>query len=242
MKEAHTIIIDIGNSRVKYYYSENTFFDLKTLISAISKKESNFKIYIISTVSTLIPVTIEQIKLNFAEKNLSIEEIKIFDVLQQNFLTNIYPELGADRVAKTIGALKLNPGKDLILIDFGTATTMTIASSEKKFLGGFINLGFRTSLKALSENCEALDDYSKNLNFLTKASTKSPSEAIIHGTYTAHIGLIQEWIKQANLVLNDEALTICTGGDARFFTKYFDKYISDDLLLKAALTEDLIKA
>lgn len=231
---------------MKYYYLESTFFNLETLIATIIQLDSYsnyFSIHIISTVSSLIDKTIKTIQKKFSDQGLVIQKIEIFDAMQQNFLTNIYPGLGADRVAKLTGALKLNPNKNLILIDFGTATTMSIASSKKKFLGGFISLGFRASLKALNNNCDALEDYSdkvNDLNLLSNPDTKNSQEAIIYGSYSAHIGLIQEWIKEASSVLKDK-LTICTGGDARFFTKYFDQYIDDKILLEAALAEDFTK-
>ena len=47
-------------------------------------------------------------------------------------------EVGADRIADAVGAIKLFPGRNLIVADFGTATTVCAVDKDKTFLGGNI--------------------------------------------------------------------------------------------------------
>ena len=47
-------------------------------------------------------------------------------------------EVGADRIADAIGAVKLYPKRNIIVADFGTATTICAISQNKEFLGGNI--------------------------------------------------------------------------------------------------------
>src|SRR5690606_10758395 len=45
-------------------------------------------------------------------------------------------EVGSDRIANAIGATVRYPGKNLMIIDLGTATTFCAVSKEKDYLGG----------------------------------------------------------------------------------------------------------
>ena len=47
-------------------------------------------------------------------------------------------EVGADRIADAIGAIKLYPDRNLIVVDFGTATTVCAITRDREFLGGNI--------------------------------------------------------------------------------------------------------
>ena len=52
-------------------------------------------------------------------------------------------EVGSDRIADAIGAVKLFPDRNLIVVDFGTATTVCAISKARTFLGGNIMPGVR---------------------------------------------------------------------------------------------------
>ncbi|MEX7468037.1 type III pantothenate kinase, partial [Pseudomonas aeruginosa] len=56
--------------------------------------------------------------------------------------------LGADRAVNTIAAHALHPG-DLIVIDFGTATTFDVVDYSGAYKGGIIAPGINLSLDAL---------------------------------------------------------------------------------------------
>lgn len=214
------------------FYADEACFSVDDLPDLV------FDLFLVSSVPSKNHAVIDELK-----SKREINSIEIFDPAKQELLTNIYPGLGADRVAKLIGALELNPGKNVILMDFGTATTISVANSKKEFLGGFITLGMRASLRALSEECEALADFSEDMDYDLNAVSEfnSSKQAMLHGTYFAHLGLVNEWIYQAKKLIGDPSsrcydatstVTICTGGDAIQFERHFDKYIeSGDLLL-----------
>ena len=58
-------------------------------------------------------------------------------------------EIGADRIAASIGAVNLHPETDLIIIDMGTATTIDCVTKNKEYLGGAILPGIKISAKRL---------------------------------------------------------------------------------------------
>ena len=56
--------------------------------------------------------------------------------------------VGADRIANMLGALALYPG-DSIVVGFGTATTFNCVTADRRFIGGSIMPGLRTSADQL---------------------------------------------------------------------------------------------
>ena len=65
-------------------------------------------------------------------------------------------EVGADRIADAMGALKLYPDRNLIVVDFGTATTVCAVTKQREFLGGNIIPGVRLAMEALEEKTAQL--------------------------------------------------------------------------------------
>ena len=64
-------------------------------------------------------------------------------------------QLGKDRLADALGAVACY-GAPAIVIDFGTATTFGIIDAQRRFLGGLIIPGVKTSLSALSQRASQL--------------------------------------------------------------------------------------
>src|SRR6476469_9609457 len=58
-------------------------------------------------------------------------------------------EVGADKIANAIGALERFPNRNLLIVDFGTATTLCAVTKEKEYLGGIITPGISLSMAAL---------------------------------------------------------------------------------------------
>ena len=64
--------------------------------------------------------------------------------------------VGADRIANAIGGIHRYPGKNLIIADFGTATTFDVITADKDYLGGAIISGMRLGMQALEEHTAKL--------------------------------------------------------------------------------------
>lgn len=64
--------------------------------------------------------------------------------------------LGVDRLAAAIGAIKLFPGRDLLVVDAGTAVTYDRVSRDKVFMGGNIAPGLDMRLMSLNEHTRRL--------------------------------------------------------------------------------------
>ncbi len=64
-------------------------------------------------------------------------------------------EVGADRIANAAGALEEHSGA-MIIIDFGTATTLDVMTEQAEWLGGVIAPGVQLSGDSLFEHCARL--------------------------------------------------------------------------------------
>ena len=138
--------------------------------------------------------------------------------------------VGADRLVNTAGAFH-RYGGNIIIIDFGTATTFDVVGKEGAYLGGAIAPGVNTSVRSLHETAAALPyvDISKPENVIGK-NTKN---CIQSGVFWGYIGLIEGLIQKIRLERNVAMKTVATGGLAPLFgreTKIFD-HIDLDLTM-----------
>jgi len=141
-------------------------------------------------------------------------------------------EVGADRIADAIGAVTLYPGRNIIVVDFGTATTVCAVSKDKEFLGGNIVPGVRLAMDALEEKTAQLP--SVEIVPVHSAIGRSTVESIQNGLYWSNVGMVKELVSRITAeVFADEApFVIGTGGFAHLFDgeSLFDAVIPDLIL------------
>jgi type III pantothenate kinase len=142
-------------------------------------------------------------------------------------------EVGADRIADAVGAVTLFPGRNLIVADFGTATTLTAITREGEFLGGNILPGVRLALESLVEKTAKLP--SVEIVPAQSAIGRSTVESIQNGLYWSNVGAIRELTARMTAeAFPDEApLVIGTGGFAHLFDqeRLFDAVVPELILV-----------
>jgi len=123
-------------------------------------------------------------------------------------------ELGADRIADCLGALKFFP-PPLIVIDSGTATTFDLLNEKYEYCGGSILPGIAIAIKSLAENTAKL----KNIPFAVPASAvgTNTADSIRAGIYYGYIGTLTHLISVYREVLGPGSKVIATGGLIRYF-------------------------
>jgi type III pantothenate kinase len=141
-------------------------------------------------------------------------------------------EVGADRIANAIAGIHIYPQQNLLIIDFGTATTYCAISREKEYLGGVITAGVRISMEALESRTSKLP--SVEIVKTADCLSKSTVDSIQSGLYFGTIGQIKE-IKERITTEGFDGVApkvIGTGGFASLFTGegMFDEE-SPDLVL-----------
>lgn len=140
-------------------------------------------------------------------------------------LLGLYPTLGVDRSLALWGAGALY-GYPVLVVDAGTALTLTAADARPHFGGGAILPGLGLQLRALAERTAALPALALPEQLPPRWATTT-SEAICSGViYTAIAGLqsfMQDWWQQF-----PQGQVVLTGGDAERLYAYLQA-ISPDL-------------
>ncbi len=145
-------------------------------------------------------------------------------------------EVGADRIANSIAGAHLYPGKNLILVDLGTATTFCAVTKDKDYLGGSIVAGLRLCMEALESKTSKLP--SVEILASHEALGKTTIESIQSGLYYGHLGTIREICGRITqeCFKDEKPLIVGTGGFSSLFDKdkIFDEVVPD-LVLKGML-------
>lgn len=147
-------------------------------------------------------------------------------------------EVGADRIANAVGAVQLYPGRNIIIVDFGTATTFCAVTKNRDYLGGLIMPGPKTAMESLASRTALL----RTVEIMRPGCVvgKTTAESIQSGIYYSNLAAVKEI---RTLICRDsfngeEAVLIGTGGFCRMFEqdKLFDVTLPDLVLsgLKAA--------
>ena len=134
-----------------------------------------------------------------------------------DFPTPELPEtLGRDRLAAAVGATVLYPGRNVLIVDFGTAVTIDLVTADATFRGGCISPGMKTRFRALH-------DYTAKLPLC--AATESEELAGLTTRQAIELGVmngiafeIEGYAARMRSQIEDLCV-IFTGGDANFFVK-----------------------
>jgi type III pantothenate kinase len=141
-------------------------------------------------------------------------------------------EMGADRIANAIAATSLYPDQNLIIIDFGTATTIDIVRAGREHLGGIILPGLRIQMEALEKNTARLPNVEivSGAELVGRSTIECMQSGLYFGNRAAVAGLTREIREQ--VFPGQRALVVATGGFARLFERehLFD-VVNHDLVL-----------
>lgn len=125
-------------------------------------------------------------------------------------------ELGADRVAAALGSRDAYPGRNVIVVDAGTATTVTALDRRGAVLGGAILPGVALWPAALASGTARLPAIA--LRRPRAALGRSPREGLESGVVHGHAGAVREVVRRirAEAFGRGAAVVVGTGGNARW--------------------------
>ena len=142
-------------------------------------------------------------------------------------------EVGADRIANAIGATHRFPDRNLIIIDFGTATTIDVVRASRDHLGGIILPGLRIQMEALERNTARLPSVEivPDADLVGRSTIECIQSGLYYGNRAAVAGLTREIREQA--LEGHPAFVIATGGFSRLFERerLFDAVVPDLVLV-----------
>jgi len=126
-------------------------------------------------------------------------------------------EVGFDRLVNSIAGYK-KFGGNLIIIDFGTATTFDVVGSSGEYLGGVIAPGINLSLKALHDMTSQLPKIT--VKYQKTVIGKSTVEAMNSGVYHGYIAMVDGMVKKIDNELGIKTQKIITGGLSELFKEH----------------------
>lgn len=142
--------------------------------------------------------------------------------------------VGSDMIVDAVAAIRNYPCP-IIIIDMGTATTMSVVDSGGNYIGGVILPGLKVSLDSLSGKTAQLPYIS--LDTPGKVIGKNTIDCMRSGIMYGNAAMIDGIIERMEDELGMPASVVATGGLAPFITPLCKHHISyeDDLLLKGLL-------
>lgn len=121
-------------------------------------------------------------------------------------------EVGADRIVNAVAAFE-KYGGDIIIIDFGTATTFDYVSLKGEYMGGCICPGIMISSEALFHKAAKLPrvEISRPKTVIGKDTVSSMQAGILYG----YAGLVDGLVERIRAEVKSNSKVIATGGLAK---------------------------
>ncbi len=124
--------------------------------------------------------------------------------------------VGPDRLVNAVAGYELY-GPDLIVVDFGTATTFDIVGSDGGYEGGVIATGVNLSLKALSDAAAALPHI--DVAMPEKVIGTDTKGAMQSGVYWGYTALVEGICQRIEKEYGRKMKVILTGGLSHLFAR-----------------------
>ncbi|MGI8932332.1 MAG: type III pantothenate kinase [Sphingomicrobium sp.] len=141
--------------------------------------------------------------------------------------------VGADRALNAIAAHARHDG-DLIIIDFGTATTFDVVDFSGAYKGGIIAPGINLSLDALVVAAAKLPRIAIEAPADTSVVGRTTESQMLIGVYWGYVALIEGLVERLKAEIGRPVTVIATGGLAILFDQNTDAFnaIEPDLTIQ----------
>ncbi len=163
-------------------------------------------------ISSVVPNIMHSLK-NSIVKYLGLEPYIVDCTMNNNIdlsLMDSPNELGADRFVNCVGGFH-KYGGNIIVIDYGTATTYDVVSKKGEFITGITAPGIKISAEALSEKTALLGNFQikRPENVLVTTTIESLQVGLVYG----QIGQTEYIVNKIRKELNEPNMkVIATGG------------------------------
>ena len=242
------LMIDIGNTHTVIGLFKKSILEQNwRLASQLSRTEdecwaviSSFlniaQIEIFEIKGVCISSVVPNLSLNYIrmiEKYLKINPLLISHELDLG-MKIIYQDpysVGADRICNSVAG-KMKYGSPLIIVDFGTATTIDCINQKGDYIGGIICPGIESTASVLHHKAAKLPKI--DLNFPANVIGNNTEESMQSGIMFGSVKLIEGLIHDVKNELGDESKVIATGGFSSLIaehTSYID-HIEEHLNLE----------
>ena len=234
------LLVDVGNTNIVIgIYEDNKYIASWRLSTDTKKTSDEYSIQLMQLftqngldpkqvkgiiISSVVPNIMHSLE-NMVRKSFDIEPIVVGPGIKTgiNIKYDNPKEVGADRIVNAVAANELY-NKDLIIIDFGTATTYCALTKEGNYLGGCISPGIKISSDALFERAAKLPRIELEVpkNIICKNTITSMQAGILYG----YIGQVEYIVKKTKEEMKSlglgEPFVIATGGLANTIARQTD--------------------
>jgi type III pantothenate kinase len=141
--------------------------------------------------------------------------------------------VGADRALNAIAAHAKYRG-ELIVIDFGTATTFDVVGASGAYRGGIIAPGINLSLDALVNAAAKLPRIAIEAPQTNSVIGRTTESQMIIGIYWGYVAMIEGLTQRMKAEIDAPVTVVATGGLAALFDKHTDAFdaIEPDLTIQ----------
>ena len=141
--------------------------------------------------------------------------------------------VGADRALNAIAAHAKHPN-DLIIIDFGTATTFDVIDFSGAYKGGIIAPGINLSLDALVQAAAKLPRIAIAAPQDQSVVGRTTETQMLIGVYWGYVAMIEGLVTRLKAEIGRPVKVVATGGLAILFDKNTDVFdvIEPDLTIQ----------
>ena len=141
--------------------------------------------------------------------------------------------VGADRVLNAMAAHAKHPC-DIIIIDFGTATTFDLVDGSGAYKGGIIAPGINLSLDALVSAAAKLPRIAIEAPEDSNVIGRTTNKQMLIGIYWGYVAMIEGLTARMRAEVGRPVRVVATGGLATLFDKHTDVFdiIEPDLTVQ----------
>ncbi len=212
--------------------SDQYCMDLKNLLSLYEIDRSSIEGVIISSV---VPPVLNSFK-TAVMKLTGIKPMVVGPGIRTglNIVIDNPAQIGSDLVAAAVAALREYPAP-IIIVDMGTATTVSVIDANRAYIGGCICPGVRISSEALTARTAQLPGIS--LEAPRRAIGRNTVDCMRSGIMLGAACMLDGMITRMEEELGRPATVVATGGIARFVIPMCRREILYDrnLLLKGLM-------
>lgn len=214
------LIIDIGNTLIKYAVFENVsivHFETSESVLFLSKIKNLFQEY--PTIRRSIISSVGKLENKERDIVSLFSKVHVLNHSSKVPFKNSYATpntLGMDRIALATAAFYKYPRKNTLIIDAGSCITYDLVNDAGEYIGGAISPGLNMRYKAMHNQTEKLPllQPQEILDFIGNSTEACMHSGVINGMVQEIDGVINQYRTRFQ-----DLTVILTGGDNQFFVK-----------------------
>jgi len=245
------LAVDVGNTNIVFALFEGTDIKIRWRIATDARRTGDeYAVWLLQLlaiegygkqdvsaiiIGSVVPRAIHNLTV-LAQKYFGVEPmIAGLGQAEYGFHADIEQpsSLGADRALNTIAA-HAKYGGDLVVIDFGTATTFDAVDFNGAYKGGIIAPGINLSLDALVGNTAKLPRIAIEKPRADSVIGRNTEDQMLIGVFWGYVAMMEGLVSRIKAEIGRPAKTVATGGLALLFDEHTDLFdaVDSDLTLE----------